>query len=95
MAKKKYYSDAARTKKYESLDMYGSLDSRRKLEFEDSRMIAEDHNAVANLPQNVIMRPFPKNDYPKYDLDDTIWGIDAQMDGDVSGARKFRSKNKY
>jgi hypothetical protein len=76
---------------------YAGVDARRRMEREDSRMISEDHNAVANMPQQVIMRAWPSsyhgNPYP--DLDDTIGGIDKQMGQDEAGMKKFRSDTKY
>lgn len=70
----------------------GGMEARRKQEMEDAGMIREDHNAVANLPQGVIMRPYPKTGpYLPEGIDDTISGIDRQMDFDDSQ----RSKHFY
>lgn len=76
MAKKRYYSQGD----------YAGVDARRRQEFEDGQMIKEDHNAMANMPQEVIMRFYPRPEYAKYDLNDDIRGIDKQMDDD--GKRK-------
>lgn len=76
---------------------YAGADSRRKLEREDAGMISEDHNAIANLPQNVMMKMWPGS----YSgdglegLDDTIRGINKQTEADESGMHKHRSKSKY
>lgn len=68
---------------------YDSYDERRALERRDSEMISEDHSAIANMPQNVIMREYPKtHGYTPEDLDDTIRGIDRQMDMDNSQKMK-------
>lgn len=37
---------------------YGQIDPRRKQEVADSRMIQEDHNAMANLSPRAINREF-------------------------------------
>lgn len=68
--------------------MYDEIDRRRR-EMEDAGMIHEDKMAVANLPQNVHYKPYPKTDYYRYDLNDDIRGIDVQIDDDV---RQERSK---
>lgn len=59
-------------------------------------MISEDHSAFANLPQHVVMKEYKKPDYTDFDnLDDTITGIDRQIGGDVSQAKRHKSKSKY
>jgi len=74
---------------------YSGYDDRREMEARDSRMISEDHSAMANLPQQPVMKYYPRNDYERYDLDDTQSGIDRQMNDDVRGAKRHRSKSKY
>ena len=62
---------------------YSGPEDRLKQEAVDGSMIREDHNAVANLPQNVIMRPYRKGGYGMPEaLNDTIVGIDRQLDYD-------------
>ena len=75
---------------------YSGVDSRRRMEHEDSMMISEDHKAVANMPQEVMMKPWPGSyaDGPE-GLDDTIRGIDDQIKTDTREMHKFRSKSKY
>lgn len=62
---------------------YNGMSERLKQESEDASMIREDHSAVANLPQNVIMRPYRKGGYgiPE-ELDDTLEGVDRQIGND-------------
>jgi hypothetical protein len=56
---------------------------RRRHEMMDAGMIQEDRSAIANLPQNVKIAPYPKVDeYMPEVLDDTIRGIDMQMRDD-------------
>jgi hypothetical protein len=73
---------------------YEGMDSRRRQEMADAGMISEDHSEVANLPQGVVMRPYPMTGpYLPEMIDDTIRGIDMQMDGDDSQRRKhFKPK---
>lgn len=65
--------------------MHAGMDPRRRQEMEDAGMIHEDHSAIANLPQNVMVKAYPKTGpYLPEVLDDTIRGVDRQMDGDDS-----------
>lgn len=76
---------------------YGSMkDAAEAKVMRDGDMIHEDHSAFANLPQQVIMKEYKKPDYTDFDqIDDTIRGIDRQIDADVMGARRHKSKSKY
>lgn len=59
---------------------YEGMASRRTQEMQDAGMIREDHSAIANLPQNVMMKPYPMNGpYMPEGLDDTIRGVDHQI----------------
>jgi len=68
---------------------YAGMGSRRRQELEDAGMIHEDHRAIANLPQEVMIKPYPYTgpSLPE-GLDDTIRGVDAQMDYDDSQRRR-------
>jgi hypothetical protein len=70
-------------------EFYAGMDARRRQELEDAGMIHEDNRAIANLPQGVIMRPYPMTgpSMPE-ELDDTYMGVDKQMDHDDSQRRK-------
>ena len=72
MAKKRFYDN----------DNYAGPLQRRALEREDGGMINEDHSAMANMPQAVVMKYYSKNRYSTYDLDDTIRGVDEQIGKD-------------
>lgn len=62
---------------------YSGMQDRLNQEAVDGSMIREDHSAVANLPQNVIMRPYRKGGYGIPEgLNDTIEGIDRQISYD-------------
>lgn len=55
---------------------------------ESPGMIHEDHRAIANLPQEVMIKAYPKTGpYLPEGLDDTIEGVDRQMDYDDSQRR--------
>lgn len=53
-------------------------------------LIHEDHNAPSNLPQEVIMKYYPRTEYDRYNLNDDIRGIDVQMRDDM---RKEKRKS--
>ncbi len=61
---------------------YAGAHDRRRQELEDAGMIHEDHNAIANMPQEVMIKPWPAapRSYVSEGLDDTIRGVDRQMD---------------
>ncbi len=64
-------------------ESYAGMEPRRRQELEDAGMIHEDHSAIANMPQNVMIKPYPKTGpYMPEGLDDTIRGVDDQMDYD-------------
>ena len=77
-------------------EMYAGKDERRMQEHRDAGMIHEDHNAIANLPQGVVMREYPKShDYLDWSSDDTAGGIHAQMDLDHGKMRKTFNPKKF
>jgi hypothetical protein len=70
-------------------EMYAGMDSRRHMEREDGGMIYENHAAIANLPQEVMIKPYPRTGpYMPEGIDDTIRGVDKQMDHDDSQRRR-------
>lgn len=70
-------------------EFYAGMDARRRQELEDSGMIHENPNAIANLPQEVMIKAYPKNGpYMPEGLDDTSRGVDMQMDYDDSKRRE-------
>lgn len=75
-------------KSMEKHEYYAGEESRRKQEHEDGGMIREDHSAIANLPQGMMIKPYPKvGGYMPEDLDDTLRGVDRQMELDNSKRR--------
>lgn len=58
-------------------------------------MISEDKSAVANLPQQVVQKTYPKCDYMSYELDDTIKELDTVRNEDIRNLRSHISDTKY
>lgn len=86
MAKKRFHSEG----------YYAGYDPRRRLEHEDFMMIHEDRNAMANLPQQVMIKAYPKiHGYTPENLDDTVRGVDEQMDGDNRAKMKHFKPHLY
>lgn len=88
MAKK--YHQSRRDRRDESVGM------DKRLHDNDSGMIKEDHSCIANLPQEVMMKEYPKFMYglDPY-LNDTQSGIDSQIYDDMKQMKRHKSKTKY
>lgn len=71
---------------------YAGMESRRRQEREDGGMISEDKSAIANLPQNVMIKAYSRPAYSSYNLNDDIKGIDVQIRDDV---KKEDKKGAY
>lgn len=70
-------------------EYYAGADARRTQEMQDAGMIRENPAAIANLPQEVMIKAYPKpGSYLPEGLDDTIRGVDMQMDYDDSKRRE-------
>lgn len=76
---------------------YAGPDARFRQEAQDGGMIFEDPRAVANLPQEVIMRTYPRpGRATPENLNDTIGGIDRQISLDESKRdMAYDPDNKY
>jgi len=75
---------------------YEGHSERRRQEMQDAGMIHEDHSAIANLPQEVMMKPWPDaGGYEPEVLDDTIRGINKQKGADHSKMMKNFMPHKY
>lgn len=62
---------------------------RRRKEMRDAGMIHEDPRQIANLPQEVRMESYPKcGPWTPEDIDDTLRGVDRQIDYDDSQKMK-------
>lgn len=59
-------------------------------------MISEDHSAPANLPQDVVHKYYPKCEYlDSHYLDDTIRGVDDNIDDSVRRTDRHQSDSMY
>lgn len=69
-------------------DEYAGMPTNMRRGLETPEMIHEDHRAIANLPQEVMIKPYPKTGpWMPEGLDDTIGGVDRQIDYDDSQRR--------
>lgn len=66
----------------------------RKMRAMGHDMIQEDHNMPSNLPGHVIRKAYPKTGMmPMPHLNDTITGIDDQMESDARNiSRQFATR---
>lgn len=75
---------------------YEGHKSRRHQEMADAGMIHEDHSAIANLPQGVMIKDWShKGSSMPENIDDTARGIDRQMDEDGSKRSRHERPHKY
>jgi hypothetical protein len=82
------------TKSRMSEGYYQGPEERRRQEMEDAGMIREDHSAIANMPQEWMLKEWPKGgEYLPEDLNDRISGINRQMDEDGSKLKKNMGPN--
>jgi hypothetical protein len=104
MAKKKRYYQSKKDRSMERKGMmerlgeefYAGMHGRAAADRMAEGMISEDRNAIANLPQEVIMKEYPRVDYAaNYDLNDNIRGVDAQMYEDSKRKKNGPYPEKY
>lgn len=70
------------------MEFYAGSEPRKRQEMQDSGMIRENPNAIANLPQEVMIKAYPMTGpYLPEGLEDSIRGVDHQMDYDDSQRR--------
>lgn len=93
--KKRHYSATKMGKERRGMRMEEGDMSRRTEEMQEGDMIREDHSQVANLPQEVIMRPYKDSyDYMPEDIDDSIRGVDRQIGMDSSKRDEYYKPKK-
>jgi hypothetical protein len=83
---------------YRHTGYYEGMEPRRRQEMEDAGMIHEDHSKIANLPQEAMIKPYPyagAGMSDREELDDTIRGIDRQIDGEDRMQAKLMNPHKY
>ena len=82
----KRYSDGA----------YAGSAARMNQEEQDGGMIRENRSAVANLPQEVMYKPWPADGaYLSGNLNDDISGVDRQKREDVAGTKRNLGVHKW
>lgn len=58
--------------------------------------LREDHSAVANLPQEVVYKEYPKCDFLRDgNMDDSIRGLDDDNRSNIDQVNRRRSNVKY
>jgi len=91
---RKYYQD-----KKDRMDERRGMERReRKHDLDDGYMdmIHSDYSAPSNLPQDVVHKYYPKNDYmDMHYLDDTYKGIDDTIDDSVRKTERHSSDSMY
>lgn len=97
MAKKKKHYRSIKSERQRIKDEFlatGNTAARRGLE--DSDMIREDHASMANLPQQAFIKPYKNPTYGhEMGIDDTITGIDLQIEDDSDEMKKYSYPEKY
>jgi hypothetical protein len=79
MAKRHHHMDHKHAAVPHNSGHYEGPANRRHQEMEDAGMIRENHAAIANLPQEVMIKPWPAaGSYMPEELDDTIRGVNKQ-----------------
>jgi len=79
MAKRHHHMEEKHKAVHHSSGHYEGHASRRDQEMHDAGMIRENHAAIANLPQEVMIKPWPAaGSYMPEELDDTIRGVNKQ-----------------
>jgi len=89
MAKPRYYADARPMREPRR---YSESGIERNINNEPGEMreamLREDRSKPSNLPQEVMMKEYPSTDFFNSYIDDTIYGIDNQMQNGVQGLKK-------
>jgi hypothetical protein len=74
---------------------YESMSMRLSTEQHDAGMIRENHSAIANLPQEVMIKPWPTIGNPmNMTLDDGITGVDAREKKENSKRSSYTDPRK-
>lgn len=83
------------TEEYREKEMYAGSAMRERMEYDSSMMIQENHSAMANLPQEVMMKYYPSTAYQNENVPDTIRSIDVQIRDDMKHHKKGNYPEKY
>ena len=95
MVKKYHQTKKDRKDESRGMERY-ERSSKEKMHSGYMGMLSEDHSAPANLPQQVVHKYYPKCDYVDgYYLDDTIKGIDKNIDDSIEKVESYQSDSMY
>jgi hypothetical protein len=104
MAKKKRYYQSKSDRRSESRGMlerlgeefYAGIHGRAADDRMAEGMIREDKNAMANLPQEVMIKQYPRVRYEMDEnINDNLRGIDRQMEDDGKKQKRGAFPEKY
>lgn len=91
----KKYSQTKKDRHDESVGMK-RYEEKKEMDSNFFGMISEDRSKPANLPQEVIMKQYPKTRFfNSSELDDTIRGLDDTRDEDIRKMSRYESDSKY
>lgn len=77
-------------------EFYAGMRGRTVQEHEDYTMLHEDRHAIANMPQQVIMKEYPRRHYSMDEnLNDDIRGVDVQQRDDGKRQKHGPYPEKY
>lgn len=94
MAAKRHY--ASKKMSNEEVGVESNYMSQRRRNDGTAGMISNDYNAMANLPTEVVMRPYPKPyGYLPEDLGNEYTAADRQIAEDSRQMRKSLAPKKY
>jgi len=83
-------------KRYHDGRQINGSTNEMKQEQKDAGMIRNDNSKFANLPTEVMMKPFPSMPgYMDMHMQDNITGIDKQMNADHSALNRGLRPHKY
>ncbi len=89
-----YHSLAHERYNHEPMSDYRHAEAVR--DHKDRSMISEDPRAIANLPQEVMIKAYPvMPGYAPEGLDDTLRGVDHQMAGDHASMQRGLKPMKF
>lgn len=83
-------------KRFHNQGDYAGYSARYAQEREDYGMINQDPHALANMPQNIIMKTYPAmgGGLPEV-LNDTMRGVDRQIKKDSGQMHKHLKPHEY
>lgn len=85
-----------KAKRFYDGDYSGPLNVAQRQMAKDYSMISEDRSAVANMPQSIVYKQWPKTGhYADFYVPDSTASVDAQQDADGAQMRRHKARSKY